>query len=232
MNEERRLENLIKQDNVEEISNILNSNENLRKRFNNIFLEKRLYYLRSYYDEIMPLLHTAVEEKSQKVVEYLLSQDFVDKTICSARGNNIYHVLCRIRGAEELFSIIERKVPHHLLLNYSRNGINAFHIACEENNVIIVKRVYEILESLQLDITKITKSAMNWAMRNKDVEVIKYVLSIRGVQLTVNSLSRAIRHSTFDIVVYLLNVYLCDINNSENNRKFKKFNKYKGIWWK
>ena len=41
------------------------------------------------------------------------------------------HVVCKIRGAEELFSIIERKVSHHLLLNNSYFKWNAFDIACE-----------------------------------------------------------------------------------------------------
>ena len=61
---------------------------------------------------------------------------------------NIYHVKCGIRGAEELFSIIERKVPHYLLRDINGNGINTFHIACCKNNVFIVKRVLDILNSL------------------------------------------------------------------------------------
>ena len=55
-----------------------------------------------------------------------------------------------IKGAEELFSMIEINVPHHLLLNKSCNGRNPFHIACRNNNVSIVKRVHEILESLNV----------------------------------------------------------------------------------
>ena len=118
MSVEETLKRLIKEDNVEELSNFLNSNELLRKNFNT-FLYRN--------DKEWPLLHAAVREKSQKVVEYLLSQDFVDKTICNSNNENIYFVICRIRGAEELFSIIERKVSHHLLLQHSNNyGSNAF----------------------------------------------------------------------------------------------------------
>ena len=194
----KELTRLIEEDNVDELAKILNSNVN--QNFNN---------LQSSGNSKVSLLHFAVYENSQRVVEYLLSQDFVDKSICNPRGENIYHVICYIRGAEELFSIIERKVPHHLLLNNSYVGINAFHIACKENNVFIVKRLYEILESLQLDLTPITKYAINWVIRNKDIEVIKYVLSIRGIQLNDDILLESIKREKFDIVVYLLNIYLC-----------------------
>ena len=88
----------------------------------------------------MPFLHIAVREKSQKVLEYLLSQDFVDKTICNSNEENIYHITCKLRGEEQLFSIIERKVPHKHLLNNSNTNSNAFHIACELNNIFIVKK--------------------------------------------------------------------------------------------
>ena len=159
-------------------------------------------------------------ENSQRVVEYLLSQDFVDKSICNPRGENIYHVICRIRGAEELFSIIERKVPHHLLIV---DGFSAFQIACEGNNIFIVKRVHEILETLQLDLTPIKNSVMEYTIRNNDIEVIKYVLSIDGVQLNCDILFEAIRSSTFDIVVYLLNFYICKSIPSHLHNQFHIF---------
>ena len=93
------------------------------------------------------------------MVEYLLSQDFVDKTIRNRNGANIYIVVCRMRGADELFSIIERKVPHNLLLQKSicsdSRVYYLFFEICECNNVFIVKRMYEILESLQLDVVHI-----------------------------------------------------------------------------
>ena len=98
-----RLERLIIEDNVEELPNILNSNELLRNNFN-IF-----------------------------------------------RYSPPTNIKCSIRGAEALFSIIERTVPHHRLLHNSKyklnifdiackyNGRNAFDIACKENNIFIVK---------------------------------------------------------------------------------------------
>ena len=78
------------------------------------------------------------------MVEYLLSQEFVDKTIYELDGENIYHVVCEVRGAEELLSIIERKVPHHLLLNISKSNLYTFDIACYFNNIIIVKSLRDI----------------------------------------------------------------------------------------
>ena len=211
--EGQRLVRLIKEDNVEELSTLLSSNDRLRNNFNNsLSLE-------------CPLLHFAVQENCQKVVEYLLSQDFVDKTICDEIGENIYHVICRIRGAEQLFSIIERKVPHHLLLHNSLGEKNAFAIACKENNVFIVKRVHEILETLQLDSTPITNWNIIYALRhNHDIEVIKYILSIDGIQIQIEvELFYAIHFLTFDIVVYLLNVYLCQSIPSHLHNQFHIF---------
>ena len=222
-----RLERLIKEDNVDELSNILNSNENLQNNFNNYHSTVNPYIK-------TPLLLFAVQEKSQKVVEYLLSQDFVDNRVCNARWDNIYHVVCGIRGAEQLFSIIESKVPHELIL-----GISVFHIACEKNNLFIVKRVHEILESLQVDLTPYKNDALEYAINN-DIEVFKYVSSIDGIQFGEDILLRAIMLSKFDIVVHLFNIFLCQSipshlhdqfhifqfstlpfnnNNNDNNRK-------------
>ena len=212
--EVKRLEELIKEDNVEELSNIFNLNENLRTNFNNFT---------AYYD-LLPLLLLSVDENSQKVVEYLLSQDFVDKSICNGEGDNIYHVVCRMRGAEELFSIIERKVPHNLILNHSHFRVNAFYNACEFNNVFIVKRVYEILKSLQLDLTHIKSDAMKYAVRNKDIEVIKYILSTFEINDDIYEiLFYAIGYSKIDIVVYIVNFYICQSIPSHLHNQFHIF---------
>ena len=128
-----------------------------------------------------------------------------------------------MRGAEELFSIIERKVSHHLLLNNSYFKWNAFDIACKSNNVFIVKRVHEILETLLLDLTPIVNNAMEYAIINKDIEVIKYILSIDGVQLNDDLLLRTIMTSKFDIIVYLLNVYHCQSIPSHLHNQFHIF---------
>ena len=222
--EVKRLERLISEDNVDELSNILNSNEILRNTFNTFRSSRKLKSQQSFFTHTRePLLHFAVQERSQKVVEYLLSQDFVDKCITTSQYSNIYHVICGIRGAEELFSTIERIVPHHLLLDISNYKINAFYIACEKNNVFIVKRVHEILETSHANLTQIKNTAMEYAIRNNDIDVIKYVLSIDGIQLTDNILSRAIRASTFDIVVYLLNVYLYQSIPSHLHNQFHIF---------
>ena len=204
------LRRLILEDNVEEVTNILNLNENLRENFNS------LHYPDNYYSsEIektpflqIPLLHLAVNSNSQKVVEYLLSQDFVDKSIINSTGENIYHK-CVIRGDIKLFSLIERKVAHNLLLNNSlRDEENPFHLACQINDIFFVNKVYKILESLQVDLTSIKKRAMEYAIRNNDREVIKYVSSIDGVQINDDAILVAIRSFEFDFVVHLLNVYL------------------------
>ena len=207
---EDNIEELIKEDNVEELSIILDSNDNLRNNFN-CFLSSL---------EI-PLLHFAVQENSERVVEYLLSQDFVDKNITNYNDENIYHIICRIRGAEELFSIIERKVPHHLLLDNSKYGINAFHIACEKNNIFIVKR---ILETLQFNLTPIKTYAINWARQNNDIDVIKYVLSIVGILLNDDfSLLGVLGDSNIDLIVYLLNIFLCQSIPSQLHNQFHIF---------
>ena len=210
---------LVAEDNVDELAKNLNSNEILRNNFNSFF---------SSIPVSLPLLHFAVKRNCQKVVEYLLSQDFVDKTICNSKGENIYHVICRIRGAEELFSIIERKVPHHLLLNNSYSRMNAFDIACRLNNIFIVNRVHEILQTLQFDITlsinNVMERAARYAMRyNQDIEVIKYVLSIDGIQLNDRILYRTIENSKFEVIVYLLNVYLCQSIPSHLHNQFHIF---------
>ena len=217
--EVERLERLIKEDNVEELSNILNSNEKLRNNFNNF---------RIYPKCKLPLLHFAVHENSQKVLEYLLSQYFVDKTICGDNSEeNIYHVVCRIRGANELFSMIERIVPHNLIYTLDRYGVRAvvFYIACLENNIFIVKRVYEILKTLQPDfaIQDDHETISSCALENQDVEVVEYILSLGGIQLNDNTLFQAIRYSKFDIIVYLLNVYLCQSIPSLLHNQFHIF---------
>ena len=147
---------------------------------------------------------------------------------------NIYDVVCGIRGAEELFSIIERNHTTSLIFNetngrkvfglISRLSKNVFHIAWEKNNGFIVKRVHEILENLQLDLTQIKKKAMKHAIRNDDIEVIKYDLSMHGVQLNADLLSRAIGSSTVDVVIYLLNVYLYQSIPSHLHNNFIFFN--------
>ena len=215
MRRARRIEKwqmLIKEDKVEELSNIFNSNHKLRRDFNTNRTDT-------------PLLLFAVKEKSQKVLEYLLSQDFVDKTISNSYSENIYHVVCGIRGAEELFSMIERKVPHDLILNITFQDINAFHIACIKNNIFIVKRVYEILKTLRPDfaIQDDHKIISRNVFFNEDVEVIKYILSMGGIQLNDNTLFQAIRYSKFDIVVYLLNVYLYQSIPSHLHNQFHIF---------
>ena len=205
---------LIAEDNVDALANILNSNEN-HNHFNIIHTRSQ-----------KPLLHFAVQEQSQKVLEYLLSQQFVDKNICNYKGENIYHIICAKRGAEQLFSTVEKYAPHHLLLNTPRYGFtakNVFHIACQLNSIFIVKRVYEILESLKVDLIPITNNAMEFAIMNNDIEVIKYVSSIDGIQLDDKILFNAILIPKFDIVVYLLNVYLYQSIPSHLHNQFHIF---------
>ena len=212
MKSDEELERLIKEDNVEELTIILNSNDIIRNNFNTFLCDS--------LNRKIPILHFAVEENSQKVVEYLLSQDFVDKSIVDTNNENIYHVICGIRGAEELFSIIERKVPHLLLLHNTMDGINAFDIACKENNIFIVKRVHEILETLQqVDLTSIINNAMKYAIIDNDIEVIKYVSPIDKIQL----LFEKIRNLPFNIVVHSLNIYLCQSIPSHLRNQFHIF---------
>ena len=217
MNENEEVEQLIrliKEDNVKEVSNFLNSHDYFRDNFNII---QEMNFLST------PVLHIAVHEKSQKVVGYLLSQDFVYKSICNSNGENIYHVICSIRGEEELFSIIEKKVPHEILLDNSNNKVNAFHIACEVNNIFIVKKVYEILASLKVDLTQIKLNVMNYALNTDDIDVIKYILSIDGIYLNNRLLFVAIKSSKFDIVVYVLNNYLWKSVPSHLHNQFHIF---------
>ena len=214
------LAKLIKEDNVEELSKILNSNEILRNNFNTFTSCEQTPLLYIAFQEQTPLLLVAVQEQSKRVVEYLLSQPFVDKTIYNKWGENIYHVICRLRGADQLFSIIERNVPHHLLLNPQ----SAFDIACRKNNIFIVKRVHEILKSLKVDFPpSIINESLNFALFNEDIEVAKYVLSIDGIQLSSKIVFKAIRGLKFDVVVYLLNVYLCKSIPSHLHNQFHIF---------
>ena len=182
---------LIKDDLVDDLAKILSLNE---KNNFNIHLPTET-----------PLLHVAVQRKSQRILEYLLSQDFVDKSICNEYGENIYHVICSMRGADQLFSIIEKKVPHHLL--NTPHTRNAFHIACAENNIFIVKRVYEILASLKVgkirpenhfkhlnhneDGNKFSKKEFEtmwenrmWysACENANLDVVQFIFSLKGFQ--------------------------------------------------
>ena len=217
------LQRIVSEDNVETLTNILNSNDNLRNNFNRLHTTNPvIFHIQSLGR--MPLLHLAVFFKSQRMIEYLLSQDFVDKRVAGSNGGNVYHIICAKRGEEELFSIIEQKFPHHLLLNNLHNGRNAFHIACQSNNVFIVKRVYEILESLKLNLTSITKSAIKYAIRNRDIDVLKYVLSsIHGIQLNDDVLLEAIKYIQFDIVVHLLNFYIRQSIPSHLHNQFHIF---------
>ena len=214
------LAKLIAEDNVEELSKILNSNEILRNNFNTFTT-----------CEQTPFLHFAVQSQSKRVVEYLLSQPFVDKNICNSWDENIYHVICSIRGADQLFSIIERNVPHHLLLSKfpdyrhsNSHTSNVFKIACRKNNIFIVKRVHEILKSLKFDLLSILiNKPLYFALFNEDIEVTKYVLSIDGIQLTSSIVYNVIGGLKFDVVVHLLNVYLCQSIPSYLHNQFHIF---------
>ena len=180
------LTKLIKEDNVDELTKILISKE-MQHNFN-------VPYSRTQ----QPLLLFAVEIQSIKVVEYLLSQDFVDKFICNSDRENIYHIVCSIRGkrAEKLFSIIESKVSHLLLLNNTNYKMNAFQIACHENaTLFIVKRIYEIMKNLKVDLI--------------DEDVI----------------FDSIRYSKFNKVVWLLNAYLYQSIPSHLRNQFHILNK-------
>ena len=215
---EEKLRKLIKEDNVEEFERILNSNKLFQNTFNTLCVTPK------FYEPELPILLLAVKDKSQKIVEYLLSLDIVDKTICNIKGENIYHIICKIRGAEELFSIIERIVPQNLILNNSFLGGNAFHYACKKNNIFIVKRLYEILESFQVDLTQIKNYTMRFAIKNKDnIEVIKYILSIDGIQLNDADIFLAIKFLNIDIIVYLMNFYLCQSIPSHLHNQFHIF---------
>ena len=64
---------------------------------------------------------------------------------------------------------------------------------------------------------------MDHAIISNDFEVSKYVLSIDGIRLNDDILLRAIMSSTFDVVVYLLNVYLCKSIPSHLHNQFHIF---------
>ena len=218
--EVKEIERLIKEDNVEELSKILYSNENLRNNFNKLNHNSIIpcYPFPDFVYKI--LLHFAVKQRCLKVVEYLLSQDFVDKSICNTKEENIYYIICLMKGEEELFSIIERKVPHKLILSKILDTkTNLFHLVCEKNTLFIVNRIYEILESLQIDLTTIKKSIMNYGIKNQDFEVIKYLLSIDGIRVNGDLLFQAIGFCNFEIIVYLLNIYL---NQFVNRKKISQ----------
>ena len=207
------LKRAITEDDVYELSKCLRTRE--RHKFNTAHKYPQ-----------KPLLHIAVKANSEKVLEYLLSQNFIYYCVRDTNGKNIYHVVCSKRGAEQLFSLIERTVPHQLLFNYHFSHHfkkYPIHTACEKNNVFIVKRVYEKMESSQVDLTEIKNSALKYAVRNKDIEVIKYVLSIDGIQLNDDILLEAMGFLKFDIVVFLLNVYLCQSIPSHLHNQFHIF---------
>ena len=52
-----------------------------------------------------------------------------------------------------------------------------FHIACHKNNLNIVKRVYEILESVKVDLTSIKNLSLYYALPSGDIDIIKYILN-------------------------------------------------------
>ena len=205
---------LIKEDNVKELTKILNSNE-LQQNFNVLLSDTQ-----------QPLLLFAVEMQSIKVVEYLLSQDFVDKFICNSKRENIYHIVCSIRWmrAEKLFSIIESKVSHLLLLNNTNYKMNAFQIACHENaTLFIAKRIYEIMKNLEVDLSHFTRGAMDFALRFKDVHMLKFVSFIDGIKLHESVILNAIGFYKFDVVVSLLNAYLYQSIPSHLRNQFHIF---------
>ena len=208
----QRLEVLIAEDNVDELSNIINANANLKYTFDIIITSHQK----------QPLLLFAVQENSQKVLEYLLSQDFVNKKVCNQRGENIYHIImCEMSdGAEELFKLMERKIGLFRLYN---NFIDCFFRACKKNNLFIVQKMHRLLENLQVDFTNIKKNANRFAIMNKDIEVIKYIISIYGMQLDDNFILETIRYSILDFVVYLLNAYLCQSIPSHLHHHFNIF---------
>ena len=200
--EYEKLKRLIKEDNVDELAKIINHNSKEKNHFN-------ILQGNNMQKSPWPLLLIAVKNLSQKVLEYLLPQDFIDKTVSNALGENIYHVICSMRGAEHIFSLIQNNAPHNLLLKVTIIEKCPFQIACEFNNLFIVKSLYNILKTLKTDLNLIINNSMGFIIKNKDIEVIKFILSIDGIKLTDDILFIAIQSSNFDLVVCLLNFYIC-----------------------
>ena len=128
--EKRELKRLIIEDNVEEFARILNSNENLRDKLKPIRFPPDLIVPMNVFKQ--PLLLFAVEENSKKVVEYLLSQDFVDIKLFAIHyfeSKRCKYLSCCMwdKRSSGTFSIIERKVPHNLLLQKSLYNASRFY---------------------------------------------------------------------------------------------------------
>ena len=118
--EYEELTRLIKEDNVDELAKIINNNSNQKNNFNLL-----------HHWTTDPLLLFAVRKQSEKVLEYLLPLDFIDKTVSTPLDEIIYHVICSMRGAEHIFSLIQNNAPHNLLLNnafFGKITKNAFQI--------------------------------------------------------------------------------------------------------
>ena len=69
--------------------------------------------------------------------------------------------------------------------------------------------INDIVKDVFKNITQVKKNAMEYAIKNRNIDVIKYVSSISGVELHDKLLLTAMRSSKFDIVVCLMNIYLC-----------------------
>ena len=86
-----------------------------------------------------------------------------------------------------------------------------------------MKRVNEILESLNFDLSHIKKHKIDYLLKVNDIEVINYVLSIDGINLNILHLWSAISESKFDIVVSFLNNILCQSIPSHLRNQFHIF---------
>ena len=79
------------------------------------------------------------------------------------------------------------------------------------------------MKSLKVDLTQTKNDALYYSIVSNDIEVIKYVSSIDGIQLDDKNFLDAINYLKFDIVVHLLNVYLCQSIPSHLHNQFHIF---------
>ena len=219
--EERNVEveNLVKaieEDDLELVITILNSNPDFRTNFNELHL---LFDSETYGT---PLLHNAASSVSIKVFKYFLLQPFVDAfQLTSFDGGNIYHTICTKRGTEELFSIINSQISPNkvteMLKAKNESNSTPFHYACRYNSIKIVKELYENFGANAFEKTDDNQGPIQCASMNDDVEIIKYVSKIEGIDvfeeddvddIGCNSFLTACECSTLDVVLYLFDLYL------------------------
>ena len=158
----------------------------------------------------------ALEYKRKKVLLYLIKETNIDinRVICGE--GLLFHTVCQNVRVEETFKLITQKINLQLMHNvHTHSKVNAFLIACRYYTPHNIKILHQELKLNVFQKNNENRGVIHFAAMNKNVEVIKYVLTmIEGInpfeedESGANALFIACEYSNFNVFLYLFYLYL------------------------